>query len=220
MTREDISSRRLSYDLGVLSDDAPSDPMLLFDAWLREAVAAQDAGAEFEATAMQLTTARRLRGGMWQPSSRVVLLKSFDEDGFVYFTNYESRKGGEIARNPHVGLSFYWHPLQRQIRIEGVAERIDAADSEEYFATRPHDSQVSTWASPQSRPVDSREALDQLYRDTESRFGDEIPYPSHWGGYCVHPRRIEFWQGRTSRLHDRLEYTRTDGGWQRHRLAP
>lgn len=220
MSRTDLSSRRLSYELAALGDDAQADPMLLFDDWLGQAVAAQDEGADFEATAMTLSTTRRMRGGMWQPSSRVVLLKSFDEDGFVYFTNYESRKGCQIAANPHVCLSFYWHPLQRQVRIEGVAERIDTTDSAEYFATRPHGSQIGAWASPQSRPVESRAALEQLYSEAELKLPGEVPYPTHWGGYSVSPHLIEFWQGRASRLHDRLEFRRIDGGWQRQRLAP
>lgn len=169
---------------------------------------------------MTLATARRLRSGMWQPSARVVLLKEYSPEGFVFFTNYESKKADELGSNPQASLSFYWHPLQRQINIEGPIQRIEAAASAEYFASRPDASKLGAWASPQSRPVDSREALDELYEEASREFADEIPYPSHWGGYRLHPMRIEFWQGRPSRLHDRLLYSRMDGGWERRRLAP
>lgn len=217
---KDLSDRRLSYEAGELGDDAPFEPFALFDVWLDQAVAAQDAGEPFEATAMTLATARRLRSGMWQPSARVVLLKEYSPEGFVFYTNYESRKADELGCNPQASLSFYWHPLQRQVNIEGPIQRIDSEASAAYFASRPVGSKLGAWASPQSRPVASREALEQLYEEAAREQGDDIAYPTHWGGYRLHPMNIEFWQGRPSRLHDRLQFSRVEGGWRRTRLAP
>ncbi len=220
MRAKDLSDRRLNYEVGELGDDAPMEPYALFDAWMSEAAAAQDAGVPIEATAMTLATSRRLRSGMWQPSARVVLLKEYSCEGFVFYTNYESQKAHDLGSNPQASLSFYWHPLQRQINIEGPVQRIEAAASAEYFDSRPVASKLGAWASPQSKPVTSREALDELYEQAAREHGADIAYPSHWGGYRLHPMRIEFWQGRPSRLHDRLQYSRVEGGWERRRLAP
>lgn len=220
MDRTDLGERRLDYDAGMLLDDAPSDPHELFGRWLNDATRAQDDGEAFEATAMTLTTARRLKGGMWQPNSRIVLLKGVDAGGFVFYTNYESVKASELACNPHCCLQFYWHPLQRQVRIQGIASRLDADDNDYYFETRPRGSQLSAWASPQSQPIASREELEQRVAAIAERFTGEIPRPPHWGGYRVQPHTIEFWQGRTNRLHDRLSYTVSGQTWNRQRLAP
>jgi pyridoxamine 5'-phosphate oxidase len=156
-----------------------------------------------------------------QPSARTVLLKGLTDHGFVFFTNYESRKGAELAANPHCCLLFGWYELQRQIRIEGVASRIPRAETEDYFASRPRDSQLGAWASSQSSVVGSRAELESAYDEAERRFsGGDVPTPQHWGGYLVTPERVEFWQGRRSRLHDRLEYRRDGRGWRTARLAP
>jgi pyridoxamine 5'-phosphate oxidase len=156
-----------------------------------------------------------------RPSARTVLLKGFDPSGFVFFTNYESRKAGELDGNPQVALHFGWYPLHRQVRIEGRAQRVTREVSESYFATRPRGSQVGAWASPQSSPVASLDALTDAYRVVERRFaGRDVPCPEHWGGYQVAPELIEFWQGQPSRMHDRLAYRRTGPDWQITRLAP
>jgi pyridoxamine 5'-phosphate oxidase len=156
-----------------------------------------------------------------RPSSRTVLLKEADGRGFVFFTNYESRKGRDLADNPAVALLFGWYPLQRQVRVEGSASRVDRAESEAYFATRPRGSQLGAWASAQSSEVASAEALTASYRVAEERFGDgEVTCPPHWGGYRVVPETIEFWQGQPSRMHDRLLYRRSGKSWTLTRLAP
>jgi pyridoxamine 5'-phosphate oxidase len=152
----------------------------------------------------------------------VVLLKAVDQRGFVFYTNYESRKGEELAANDACALLFPWHDLQRQVRVEGRAERVSAEESAAYFATRPRGSQVGAWASPQSREVGSRAELDGLHGVAEGRFGDgrAVPLPPHWGGFRVVPETVEFWQGRSGRMHDRLVYRRTPDGWRTVRLAP
>ena len=156
-----------------------------------------------------------------RPSARTVLLKSVSAAGFVFFTNYQSRKGTEIAASPAVALLFGWYALHRQVRVEGVAERVSRSDSEDYFRTRPRDSQLGAWASAQSSVVASREELAEAYAAAEQRFaGQEVPCPPHWGGYRVAPAMVEFWQGQPSRMHDRLRYTRVDAGWTLTRLAP
>src|SRR5262249_11893586 len=156
-----------------------------------------------------------------RPAARVVLLKEVDERGFVFFTNYESRKGADLVANPFAALVLFWEPLHRQVRIEGAIEKIEPADSDAYFATRPRGSQIGEIASPQSRPIASRGALEQLVAEVERTVGTGEPRrPAHWGGYRVVPDMIELWQGRLSRLHDRVRYRRGDGLWVRDRLAP
>jgi pyridoxamine 5'-phosphate oxidase len=155
----------------------------------------------------------------------VVLLKGFDRTGFQWFTNYESRKAGDLAANPHAALLFWFDRLERQIRIEGVAEKLPAADSDDYFAKRPRGSRIGAWASPQSRPIAHRDDLERGEREVAARFGeDEVPRPPHWGGYRLVPDAFEFWQGRSNRLHDRFRFTRRGpgegDGWIRQRLAP
>jgi pyridoxamine 5'-phosphate oxidase len=173
--------------------------------------------AQPDVEAMTLSTASR----DGRVSARVVLLKGFGERGFVFFTNYDSRKSREIAENPQSALTLYWHTLNRQVRIEGTIEKTSAEESEEYFQTRPRGSQLGAWASPQSDEIVSRAELERRLAEVEARFaGREIPCPPFWGGWRLRPDRIEFWQGRESRLHDRIVYTKENGAWRITRLAP
>jgi len=166
-----------------------------------------------------MTLATATRFGL--PCARIVLLKSFDENGFVFYTNYNSRKGNELEENARACLLFYWPALWRQVRIEGTVERVSAAESDQYFHSRPVGSKVGAWASEQSTAVADRAALDQRFQEFSSKFGDDVPRPPHWGGYRVKPSVIEFWQGQENRLHDRLRYTlQEDGAWLIERLAP
>jgi pyridoxamine 5'-phosphate oxidase len=190
------------------------DPLKLFQLWLDEAIAAGIHLPE----AMTLATAT-LDG---KPSARLVLLKQANEHGFVFFTNYNSTKAGELDENPQAALVFYWPQLERQVRVEGKVERTSAAESDAYFKTRPRESQIGALASPQSEVIASREVLQQKVAELENLYeGREVDRPEHWGGYRLHPERIEFWKGRTGRLHDRISYERRgDGGWTISRLAP
>lgn len=193
--------------------EAGPDPIRLFVRWYETARAA---GVPLP-DAMALATATP----DGRPSSRMVLLKEFGEDGFVFYTNYESRKAVELDANPRAALTFHWTVLERQVRIEGPVERTSREEAEEYFRTRPEESRIGAWASPQSREIASREALETRAAELAEEFSDgDIPLPPFWGGYRVVPERIEFWQGRLGRLHDRLSYEWVDGGWRRTRLAP
>jgi pyridoxamine 5'-phosphate oxidase len=191
-----------------------SDPLLFFRQWFSEAEKSQIT----DINAMTLATA----DDSGSPHARIVLLKGLDTDGFVFFSNYESNKGQEINGNRHVALLFYWKELERQVRVEGIAEKIPAAESDIYFQSRPVESRIGAWASPQSREISHRNILDlNVAKYTEEFSGIDIPRPGHWGGYRVLPGRIEFWQGRMSRLHDRILFVKNDKNqWNRSRLAP
>lgn len=190
------------------------DPLKLFRRWFDDAIAS---GSRLP-DAMTLATATK----DGKPSARMVLLKQADDQGFVFYTNYNSRKARELDENPYAALVCYWVGLDRQVRIEGSVERVSAAESDEYFMTRPRESQIGALASPQSEVIESREFLEERFRDLEDTYRDqEVIRPGHWGGYRVKPERIEFWQNRLGRLHDRILYARqTDGSWTIQRLAP
>ena len=209
-----IANLRREY-LGkpLLEEDAGLDPFALFERWFADA-----RGTEPDPVAMTLATADR----DGRPRARIVLLKDFGPGGFVFYTNYESRKAREIAANDRVSLLFFWRAHERQVRIDGTVEKVSDAESDAYFVQRPIESRISVYASKQSEPVESRAALDALFEAARRRFpDDQVPRPAWWGGYRVLPKTFEFWQGRIGRLHDRLEYT-GDGarGWRRRRLAP
>ncbi|MGN9915949.1 pyridoxamine 5'-phosphate oxidase [Micromonospora palomenae] len=202
-------------DLGLSEADLAADWYTQFDRWFADAVAA---GLP-EPNAMVVGTA----DAAGRPSGRTVLLKGYDPEGFVFYTNYTSRKGGEATANPHASLVFPWFPMQRQVVVAGPVQRVDRAETEAYFASRPRGSQLGAWASAQSRVIGDRAALDEAYEAVVARFADvaQIPAPPHWGGFRVRPESVEFWQGRVSRLHDRLRFRRADGGdWVVERLAP
>jgi pyridoxamine 5'-phosphate oxidase len=193
--------------------DAGPDPIRFFGRWFDEAA---ESGAPLP-EAMTLATATPAG----RPSARMVLLKGFGPQGFVFFTNFESRKAEDLAGNPHAALTFHWPALERQVRIEGVVARTADSEADDYFSTRPRGSRIGAWASPQSRVIDSRDELQSEVARRTKEFGrEEIPRPPFWGGFRVAPDRIEFWQGRRDRLHDRLVYVRTSGGWDVRRLAP
>jgi pyridoxamine 5'-phosphate oxidase len=218
--RQDLSRLRREYgDAGLDAPDLADDPMTMFHRWLDDTVAA----GIHEPNAMVVATV----SATGRPSSRMVLLKGLDERGFVFYTNLESRKAQEIAANPAVSLLFPWHDLQRQVRVDGTASRVPTEESEAYFSRRPRESRLGAWASPQSRVVESRAALDERYDAVLARFADQddVPLPPFWGGFVVAPEAVEFWQGRKGRMHDRLVYRRgepEDGhpSWTVARLAP
>jgi len=201
-------------------DDLDPDPLVTFGGWLREAVEAAGAGLVVEPNAMVLSTV----GESGSPSSRTVLLKAFDERGPVLYTSYASRKARELAAHPRAALLFPWHPLGRQVAMEGPVERVSRAETETYFRSRPRLSQIGTWASRQSSVVADRSALDDRFAALEARWpeGTEVPVPDFWGGLRLVPLSVELWQGRANRLHDRFRYVRTAPGqpWSRARLSP
>lgn len=218
---KDLWNRRQSYEATTLDEGSATDPFDLFSNWLDEALEAQDEGKIVEATAMSLATVTPGPDGLLQPDVRIVLLKEFDRDGFVFFTNYESAKARAIEANPRVALHIYWPWQQRQVRVNGLVAKIPTQDSEAYFAERPRKSQIAAWASRQSEPVNSRLEMEAEYVQVENRLaGKPVPCPPNWGGYRVRPERFEFWQGRASRLHDRQVFTPAGESWNIQRLCP
>jgi len=214
---DDETLARLRREYGGVGLDevaAGCDPVALLRRWLADATTA----GLHEPNAMVLSTV----GPNGAPSARMVLLKAIRPDGLTFFTNYESRKSGDLAANPAAALLLPWHPLQRQVRVEGPAVRLSAAENDAYFAVRPRGSQLGAWASPQSQRVDDRDSLEQRFAEMSAQFAgaDQVPCPPYWGGYRVEPQTIEFWQGRRDRMHDRLRFTRDGARWSRARLAP
>ncbi len=229
---------RKDYTLGSLRRaNLAADPLAQFQKWFAEAQASAAAGSwlrragvgfykwlamvcgakPIDANAMTLATVDA-RG---RPSARTVLLKGADARGFMFFTNYESRKARELDGNPNAALAFHWKDLERQVCVSGTVEKIPAGEAEKYFHSRPRGSQIGAWASRQSTPIPGRDFLERQWREIEKRFPSEVPLPPFWGGYVLRPERIEFWQGGASRLHDRFQYTReTDGSWTIERLSP
>lgn len=210
----DIFSLRREFALKTLDEhEVMLSPIDFFRSWFDEAVSSE----ALEPNAMNLATVN----AEGRPSSRIVLLKQIKEDGFVFFTNYDSRKAQDIACNKYCALNFVWHELERQVRIEGIVEKISEEESDSYFEMRPLKSKLGAWVSPQSKIIPDRAYLEGLIADFESKLGNtQISRPENWGGYIVKPNLIEFWQGRESRLHDRIQYTKTDDSWKIERLAP
>lgn len=215
MTQTLADMRRDYTRDGLSEDQAPAEPFSLFQHWFGDAVKTER--LPVEPNAMTLATV----DAEGRPHCRVLLLKGLDERGFTFFTNYDSAKGEQLLANPFAAMTFFWPALERQVRIEGRVERVTPAESDAYYQVRPLGSRLGAWASPQSRVIRDRGELESLLADTEKRFLDKAPNcPPHWGGYRLLPERIEFWQGRPSRLHDRLNYRLVDGAWVRERLAP
>ncbi len=215
MTSRETHARK-SYERDALDENGiASDPLYQFTTWYDEAVAA---GLP-EPEAMTLSTATQ----EGRPSARIVLLRGYDERGFCFFSNYASQKGRELAANPYAAVTIHWVELERQVRIAGRVEKVSASESDAYFKSRPAQSRIGAWSSPQSEVIASRDTLEQFVKEYQERYPEEsaIPRPEHWGGYRVIPERIEFWQGRPSRLHDRLRFSRVEQGtWTLERLAP
>lgn len=209
-----IADIRRDYKLKqLLETDVSPDPIVQFGNWWQEAVYSNID----EVNAMSLATATK--DGV--PSARIVLLKGYTDAGFMFYTNYQSDKAREMDQNPNVALIFFWKELERQVRVQGIVKKVSEEESNAYFSTRPEKSKIGAWASPQSTVIENREVLEERFLSFENRFlQEEIGKPPHWGGYIVEPKAIEFWQGRRSRLHDRIKYTKVEQGWRIERLAP
>ncbi len=214
LTKESLQNLRQEYrSAELLEQDIDQNPIDQFKMWFQQALDAKI----YEPNVMTLATA----SPEGVPSARIVLLKGFDEQGFVFYTNYESHKGRELQENPHAALVFFWAELERQVRIEGIVSKVDPDLSTSYFHSRPQGSQIGALVSPQSQVINSREELENHIIILKQQYADqEIPRPDHWGGYVLNPTTIEFWQGRPSRLHDRIRYKLVDGNWIINRLAP
>ncbi len=209
-----IANLRNDYKLKALNEaEVKDDAIEQFTIWWDEALQSEI----YDVNAMTLATA----DAAGNPLARIVLLKDYTNEGFVFFTNYNSRKGKELSENPRGCLLFFWKELERQVRIEGTIEKVDASESDAYFHSRPEGSRIGAWTSPQSSAIPDREFLENKYLELSESYRDQpIPRPDHWGGYIVKPAKIEFWQGRPSRLHDRILYTKQESGWKIERLAP
>jgi pyridoxamine 5'-phosphate oxidase len=214
LTKENLQNLRQDYRSAQLNEnDVDANPMEQFRKWFADALSAK----LYEPNVMTLATA----DSDSKPTARIVLLKGFDENGFVFFTNYESKKGQDLMENPQAALVFFWAELERQVRIEGVVSKVDDQTSADYFHSRPTGSQIGALASPQSRILSDRRILEEKVESLTAQYnGLDIPRPAHWGGYLVEPTHIEFWQGRPSRLHDRITYDLAEGEWIIRRLAP
>ena len=213
--RKFLQNQRTQYDMGKLDiHDLSANPLELFKTWFNDAIAKE----VMEVNAMNLATV----DSNGQPSNRVVLLKGVDENGFIFFTNYKSRKAREIAQNPHAAVNFFWAELARQVRVEGILQKISEKESDEYFLSRPRLSQLGALASAQSDIIENREMLEEQLAALDKKYlNAPIPRPTHWGGYALIPHRIEFWQGRANRLHDRILYKlESDATWKKERLSP
>jgi pyridoxamine 5'-phosphate oxidase len=211
---DEILTRRISYERGALdAEGIAPDPFTQFGEWFGEALRSEEVA---EPHAMTVASV----GADGRPSARIVLLRGWDRRGFVFYTNYESRKAAELAVHPCAALVFWWGPLQRQIRIEGDVERVAEGESDAYFATRPRGHRIGAWASHQSEIVPDRAALERAVTEIEARFPDEVPRPPFWGGFRIVPDRFEFWQGRPNRVHDRIAYARDGEDWAIARLSP
>ncbi|MES2828911.1 MAG: pyridoxamine 5'-phosphate oxidase [Bacteroidota bacterium] len=214
LTKENLQNLRQDYKAASLSEqDVQEDPILQFKKWFSDAVDAH----LYEPNVMTLATATK----DGKPSARIVLLKGFDVDGFIFYTNYESQKGKELLENPHGALVFFWAELERQVRIEGTLRKVEDKISKEYFHSRPKGSQIGAVASPQSTILTDRSILERKVEELSVEYTDkEVPKPDYWGGYILEPTHLEFWQGRSSRLHDRIVYDLVDASWEINRLAP
>ena len=208
-----LADIRKDYILqSLLEEDVATDPIEQFNKWWDESIKSEI----IEANAMTLATANA--AGI--PSARTVLLKAFSTEGFIFFTNYESQKGEDLAANPNAALLFFWKEMERQVRIEGKVEKISEEESDAYFNSRPLGSRIGAWASPQSKVINDRTVIEDNVQKFTEEFGEKIPRPPHWGGYLLVPVKMEFWQGRSSRLHDRILFTLEDNSWKISRLAP